>query len=156
MLHCIEYILSVLLVANMRSRDFVRSPNVEIWKQVDWKPSVNLCVLWSWNALVELLLHLFVNKLLVVCTCLWHDHSESVPLVVAGPSGYLGIGLADPAQCLSGNIGGICVGSVVEGWPPNIAVLCTLVYWLFSTTTSVSWRRHVGCWQLSWLNHCWC
>jgi len=37
-------------------------------------------------------------------------------LVVAiGPSGYLGVGLADPAQCQTRNIGGICVGSVVDG-----------------------------------------
>ena len=35
--------------------------------------------------------------------------------VCVGPSGYLGIGLADPAQCRTHNIGGICVGSVIDG-----------------------------------------
>jgi len=65
----------------------------------------------------------------VVCDCeacsehwclsspLWSEMTLlSVWLSGLGPSGYLGIGLADPAQCRTHNIGGICVGSVIDGW----------------------------------------
>jgi len=35
--------------------------------------------------------------------------------VDVGPTGFLGVGLADPAQCRAHDIGGICVGSVIDG-----------------------------------------
>jgi len=49
----------------------------------------------------------------------------SVLCCVVGPTGYLGIGLADPQQCRTQNIGGICVGSVIDRyWPISKLLEC--------------------------------
>jgi len=68
-------------------------------------------------------MHLFVMYDIVSFNLLtiyshWNGrlHANVSHVSGVGPSGYLGIGLADPSQCRTENIGGICVGSVVDGW----------------------------------------